>query len=121
MVEMVKQLRKGTEMILHSQTLLAARVLQLEASNRAASERKSHKRKRIQKGGDLSKEQAEDVIAQIDVGAQIEGETREGRARTGAGKQRKRYCRRCGEETKFAYLPKRYNRGWQLVLRIPYY
>jgi hypothetical protein len=46
---MVEQLRKGTEMMLHSQTLLAARVLQLEASNRAASERKSRKRKRIQK------------------------------------------------------------------------
>jgi hypothetical protein len=62
-VAMVNQPRKGTEMILHSQTLLAARVLQLEASNRAASERKSHKRKRIQKGGDLSNEQAEDLMA----------------------------------------------------------
>ena len=50
-------------MLLHGQTLLAARVLQLEASNKAASERKSRKRKRIQKGGDLSKEQAEDLIA----------------------------------------------------------
>jgi hypothetical protein len=51
-VAMVNQPRKGTEMI-----------LQLEASNRAASERKSHKRKRIQKGGDLSNEQAEDLMA----------------------------------------------------------
>ena len=96
-LEMVEQLRKGTEMILHSQTLLAARVLQLEASNRTASERKSRKRKRIQAGGDLSKEQAEDIITQLDVGAQVEEETREGRARTGAGKQRKRHCKRCGE------------------------
>jgi hypothetical protein len=97
MVEMVNQLRKGTEMIPHSQTLLAARVLQLEASNRAASERKSRKRKRIQKGGDLSKEQAEDLTTQIDVGAQIDGETREGRVRPGEGMQRKRHCKRCGE------------------------
>jgi hypothetical protein len=67
-------------MLLHGQTLLAARVLQLEASNKAASERKSRKEKRIQKGGDLSKEQAEDLIAQCDVGAQVEGETRESRA-----------------------------------------
>jgi hypothetical protein len=80
MVEMMDQLQKGTAMILHSQTLLAARVLQLEASNRAASERKSRKRKRIQEGGDLSKEQAEDLIAQCDVGAQVEEETREGKA-----------------------------------------
>lgn len=97
MVEMMDQLQKGTAMILHSQTLLAARVLQLEASNKAASERKSRKRKRIQKGGDLSKEQATDLIAQCDVGAQIEGEMREGRARTGAGKQRKRHCKRCSK------------------------
>jgi hypothetical protein len=76
---------------------LAARVLQLEASNKAASERQSRKRKRIQKGGDLSKKQAEDLIAQCDVGAQIEGESREGRARTGAVKRGKRHCKGCGE------------------------
>ena len=100
MVEMVDQLRKGTEMILHLQTLLAARVLRLEASNRAASERKSRKTKqkrRIQRGGDLSKEEAEDLVAQSEVGAQVEGETHEGRARAGAGKQRKRHCKRCGK------------------------
>jgi hypothetical protein len=72
-------------------------VLQLEASNKAASERKSRKRKRIQKGGDLSKEEAEDLIAQCDVGAQVEGETRGGRVRTGAGKRGKSHCKRCGE------------------------
>jgi len=84
-------------MILHSQTVLAAQVLQLGVSKRAASERKSRKRKRNQKGGDLSKEQAEDSMAQIDVRAQIEGETRGSRARTGAGKHRKRHCRCCRE------------------------
>ena len=57
-IEIVEQLKKGTEMILHSQILLAARVLQLEASNRAASEHKSRKRRRIKKGGDLSKKEA---------------------------------------------------------------
>lgn len=50
-------------MLLHRQTLLAAQVLQLKASNKAASERKSRKRKQIQKGGDLLKEEAEDLIA----------------------------------------------------------
>ena len=72
-------------------------MLQLKASNKAASERKSRKRKRIQKGRDLSKEEAEDLIAQCDVGAQVKGETREGRARIGAGKRGKRHCKRCGE------------------------
>ena len=54
-------------------------MLQLEASNRAASERKSRKRKRIQKDGDLSKEEAEDLMAQLDIEAQVEGEMRKGR------------------------------------------
>jgi hypothetical protein len=36
-------------------------------------------------------------MAQLDVGAQVEGETREGRARTGAGKQRKKHRTRCKE------------------------
>jgi hypothetical protein len=97
MVEIVDQLQRGTAMLLHGQTLLAARVLQLEASNKAASERKSRKRKWIQQGGDLSKEQAEDLIAQWDVGAQVEEETRKSRARTGVGKRSKRHCKRCGE------------------------
>ena len=72
-------------------------MLQLEASNKAASERKSRKQKRIQEGGDLLKEQAEDLIAQWDVRTQIEGETREGRARAGGSKQHKRHCKRCGK------------------------
>ena len=72
-------------------------MLQLKALNKAASERKSRKRKRIQKGGDLSKEQAEDLIAQRNVRAQIKGETRKGRARTGASKKGKRHCKRCSE------------------------
>lgn len=72
-------------------------MLQLEASNKAASKRKSRKRKRIQEGDDLSKEEAEDLIAQRDVGAQVEGESREGRVRTGTGKRAKGHCRLCRE------------------------
>jgi hypothetical protein len=51
----------------------------------------------MQQGGDLSKEQAEDLIAQWDIGAQIERETREGRVRTGVSQRGKRRCKRCGE------------------------
>jgi hypothetical protein len=55
-------------------------VLQLEASNKAAAKRKSRKRKRIQKGRDLSKEEAEDLVAQYNVRAQSKGGSRKGRA-----------------------------------------
>lgn len=72
-------------------------MLQLKASNKAASERKSRKRKRIQKGGDLLKEEAEDLIAQRDVEAQVKGESCEGRVRAGTGKRGKGHCRLCRE------------------------
>jgi hypothetical protein len=72
-------------------------VLQLEASNKAASKRKSRRRKRIQEGDDLSKEEAEELIAQYDVEAQVKGESREGRVRTGTGKRAKGHCRLCRE------------------------
>ena len=72
-------------------------MLQLEASNKAASKRKSRRRKRIQEGDDLSKEEAEDLIAQHNVKAQVKGESREGRVRTGTGKRAKGHCRLCGE------------------------
>ena len=63
MVKIVNQLQRGTAMLLHGQTLLAARVLQLKALNKTTSEHKLRKRKRIQKARDLLKEEAEDSIA----------------------------------------------------------
>jgi len=84
-------------MILHSQALLAARVVDLEKANKAASERKQRKRKRIQKGGTLLLTEADDLLAQQDVEAQLERERREGRAQTGVGSKRKTCCKRCRE------------------------
>jgi hypothetical protein len=43
-----------------SHTLLEARIADLKQANEAASERKKRKRKQIQKGGALSKEEADD-------------------------------------------------------------
>jgi hypothetical protein len=50
-------------MMLHNGTLLAAQLLYQEGIATSATERKSRKRKRIQKGGTLSKEEADDIIA----------------------------------------------------------
>ena len=60
-------------MILHSLALLAARVVNLERVNKAASERKQRKKKRIQKGGTLSKVEADELLAQGYVETQLEG------------------------------------------------
>jgi hypothetical protein len=96
-IEMLGQFKKGAEIILHSQALLAARVVDLERANRAASERKQRKKKRIQEGGNLSKAEADELLAKKDVEAQLEGERRQGSARTGAGRGGKRHCKSCGE------------------------
>jgi hypothetical protein len=47
-LELVQQLRKGAEIIVHSSVLLADEVGKLRAALAAASERKKRKKKRIQ-------------------------------------------------------------------------
>jgi hypothetical protein len=79
-IEMLDQLKKSAQMMVHSQALLAGQVARLEKANKAASDRKQRKRKRIQKGGDLSRAEADELVAEKDVEAQLEGETREGRS-----------------------------------------
>jgi hypothetical protein len=66
LINMVQQMQKGAEMMLHNGTLLAAQLLHQEAVATSATERKSRKRKRIQKGGTLSQEEAQDLIARRD-------------------------------------------------------
>lgn len=96
-LEMLEQFQKGAELMLHSQALLAARVVGLEKANKAASERKARRRKRIQSRGDLSMAEASDLLAQADVEAQLEGERRDSRGRAGAGSTRRRRCKSCNE------------------------
>jgi hypothetical protein len=47
---MVLQVKKESTLKVHSHTLLEARIANLEAADRAASEREKRKRKRIQLG-----------------------------------------------------------------------
>jgi hypothetical protein len=60
---MVHLMQKGSEMLVHNGTLLAARLLQQEAIAAAASGRNNRKRKRIQKGGTLPQDEANDTKA----------------------------------------------------------
>jgi hypothetical protein len=96
-IEMVLQVKKGSTIKVHSHTLLEARVATLQAANNAASERKKRKRKRIQLGGTLSQQEAEEIIERRDAEALVEAERREERVRTGGGGEGSRRCGRCGE------------------------
>jgi hypothetical protein len=76
----------------------------LEAENkelRMANERQSKyhkiKRTRLQEGRSLSLQEAEDIIAEREVGAQLKEETRRGSGRTNAGKPRIWHYSNCGK------------------------
>ena len=93
----IDQLKKGAEIIVHSAALMRDRIASLERANEAATTRRQLKRKRIQKQGTLTKAEGEEIIAQKDVEQQLEGETRQGKARSGASRQASARCRRCRE------------------------
>jgi hypothetical protein len=82
--------------MVHSQVLLAARVADLKAANRAASERRKRKKKRIQEGGTLSQVEAEAIVEQRDVDGQFEKEARDGRLRADGSRGGIRRCKTCG-------------------------
>ena len=94
---MVQQFQKGAEMIVHSQMLMAAQIAKLQAANKAASERKARKRKRIQHGGALSQQEAEEIIERRDAEALVEAERCEERVQAGGSSKGIRRCKICGE------------------------
>lgn len=96
----VLQVKKGLTLKVHSHTLLKARIANLGQANKAASERKSRKRKQIQKGGDISKAEAAELVAQKDAEAQVGEGMQEGRAQAGASSVRKRYRSKIGHNSR---------------------
>jgi hypothetical protein len=83
-------------MMVHTQVLMAAEIVRLRAANKAASERKTRTKKRIQHGGTLSQQEAEEIIERRDADALVEAERREEKVQTGSGQGSQR-CRRCSE------------------------
>ena len=73
------------------------RIARLEKANEAATTRRKPKKRKIQQRGTLTKAEAEDIIAQHEVEQQLEGETRQGKARSGVSRQASARCSRCRE------------------------
>jgi hypothetical protein len=96
-INMVQQMQKGAEMMLHNGTLLAAQLLHQEAVATSATERKTRKRKRIQKGGTLSQEEADDIKARREALALAAAERYEERRAAGAPQSRIQGCKQCGK------------------------
>jgi hypothetical protein len=93
----ITQLAKGTELIAHEMTLLGDRVRTLEKANEALSKRRRAKKTRIQAGGALTIEDAQDLIAQKDASRQKSG----GKSVEGGGEEaRPSTLWRCGRCSK---------------------
>ena len=84
--EAINQLKKGAEVIMHSAPLMRDRVAALERANEVTEERRQRKRSRIYLQGALTNAEGEEIIAQKNVDAQLEGERREGNARSGGSR-----------------------------------
>jgi hypothetical protein len=95
-IEMVLQVKKGSAIKVHTNTLLEARIAALEQANNAATERKKRKKKRLQKGGTLSQAEAEDLITQRETKATAAEERRKERLQDSSSRGVRR-CRSCGE------------------------
>jgi hypothetical protein len=83
--------------MIHSGVLLRDQVARLQQANEAATKLRARKRKQIQKQGTLTKAEGSEIIAQKDIDAQLEGETRQGRACVGRSTQQQRRCGRYSE------------------------
>ena len=85
MVESLDQLTKGAAQMVHSIVLLRSQVAELQAANKAATRRKSHKRKRVQKEGNLTIEEGARLTALKEFGACGDGKKGKKKARADGG------------------------------------
>ena len=56
--------------IIHEVALLRSRITELEEANERLSKRRKAKKTRLQKGGSLSVQEAEDLVGRINIGGQ---------------------------------------------------
>jgi len=97
MVDALEKLSKGAEMAARQLVLVCNQVAELQAANKAASKRKSHKRKRIQKEGTLTVEEGLRLTTLKEFAARGDGKKALKRVRAEAGKPSQRRCRRCSK------------------------
>lgn len=79
-----------------SSELIRDRITSLERANKAASERRQRKKKRLQKRGVL-KGAGEDILAQREADQQIAHEQRQGGEQSGVSRQVLARCKKCRE------------------------
>jgi hypothetical protein len=97
MLAAVDQLTKGTMTVMHQVALLRAENASLRKANEALSKRRRAKRTRVQLGGSLTLQDAQDILGQGDIGREGVQETRSGGSGAGGIRTRVRCCGVCGK------------------------
>jgi hypothetical protein len=97
MVEAFEKVLKGAAIIAHKLVLAQQRIAELEAANKAASQRKSRKRKRIQVEGNLTVGEGQRLTALKEFGARSDGEKAKKQVRAEGGEAGQRRCGRCNQ------------------------
>ena len=97
MLAAVDQLTKGTMAVMHQVALLRSEVSSLRKANEALSKRRRAKRTRVQLGGSLTIQDAQDVLDQKAVGGEAVQETQPDSSGAGGARTKVRCCSVCGK------------------------
>ncbi len=95
--DMVDLQSKSISLLSHQVVLLKAELQDIRVENERLSKRRRVKRTRLQNGGSLSIQEAEDLIAAKEVDQQLQSDTRQSRVRAKEGEPRARRCGNCGK------------------------
>jgi hypothetical protein len=88
---------KGAAIVSHKLVLAQQEIAELRAANKAATRRKSHKRKRIKVEGSLAVKDSQRLTALKEFGARSDGKKVKKRVRAEVGEQSRRRCGWCNE------------------------
>ena len=95
--ETVTALTKGTEILAHQNTLLAAENHILRLANEALSKHRRAKKSRIRQGGALTVEDSLDILAQKDAEKEVQRDRRSKKGFQSEGESTARHCGICGK------------------------
>ncbi|PWI64139.1 hypothetical protein PCL_12105 [Purpureocillium lilacinum] len=87
---------RGATAMMHEVALLRVEVSSLRKANEGLSKRRRAKKTRVQLGGSLTVQDAQDLLDQKDLDEQIKKEERQGRGRGGAARTKVPRCSNCG-------------------------
>ena len=97
MLAAVDQLTKGTMAIMHRVAILESENASLRKANEALSKRRRAKKSRVQLGGSLTVQDAQDLLDQKAVGGEGVQETQPDGSGAGGSRTKVRCCGVCGK------------------------